>query len=179
MELRAMVPANDVPEIRAGMPVELAIDGFGDRRFKGTIERINPTTEAGTRAIIVFVQIPNADRALRGGMFATGKVTLAAGQPVPTLPQSAVRTEAGQTVIWSIDRGRLVRRQVAIGTRDPATGRVEIKTAISAELPVLAARFDNLREGAPATIKGTSGENRPDKSNPSKQPAEAVEAARS
>jgi len=153
MELQAMVPANDIPELESGMPVELAIDGFGDRRFTGSIERINPTTEAGTRAIIVFVQIPNKDRALRGGMFASGKVTLAAGPAVPTLPQTAVRSESGQTVIWSIDNGRLVRRQVVVGARDATSGRIEIRTPIGADLPVLAARVDNLREGAPAVIK--------------------------
>ena len=66
MELQAMVPANDIPEIKPGMAVELSIDGFGDRAFAGSVERINPMTEAGTRAIMVFVQIPNADAALRG-----------------------------------------------------------------------------------------------------------------
>ena len=62
MELQAVVPAVDVPELVIGMPVDLAIDGFGERRFSGRIERINPATEAGTRAILVYVGIPNADR---------------------------------------------------------------------------------------------------------------------
>ena len=53
MELQAMVPANDTPALRwHGKWRESTIDGFGDRRFTGTIERINPTTEAGTRAIL-------------------------------------------------------------------------------------------------------------------------------
>src|SRR4029078_3914575 len=42
LELQAMVPAVDVPEIAIGMPVQLAIDGFGERRFSGRVERINP-----------------------------------------------------------------------------------------------------------------------------------------
>jgi membrane fusion protein, multidrug efflux system len=115
MELQAMVPANDIPELAIGMPVELSIDGFVDRRFKGTIERINPMTESGTRAILVFVQIPNPDAALRGGMFATGRIGLAAGAPVPTLPSAAVRSEAGQTYVWAIEGGKLTRRNVAVG----------------------------------------------------------------
>jgi RND family efflux transporter MFP subunit len=102
MELHAMVPTNDIPELVIGMKVDLAIDGFGDRRFTGTIERINPATEAGTRAILVFIHIPNPDAALRGGMFGTGKVTLAGGAPVPTLPAIAVgprrdRTSCGRS----------------------------------------------------------------------------------
>ncbi len=155
MELQAMVPANDIPEIRADMAVELSIDGFGDRSFAGSVERINPMTEAGTRAILVFVQIPNPDAALRGGMFATGRIRLAAGVPVPTLPVTAIRTEAGQTFVWTIDGGKLIRRSVSLGRRDEATARVEIKSALPAETQVLAARFDNLKDGGPAVMRTT------------------------
>jgi RND family efflux transporter MFP subunit len=150
MELQAMVPANDIPE------VTLAIDGFGERRFTGTIDRINPTTEAGTRAILVFVHVPNPDGALRGGMFVTGRVTLAAGAPVPTLPPIAVRTEAGQNFVWTIENGKLARRIITIGRRDDSAGRVEIKTALPAGIPILAAPFDNLKIGLPATVRAAT-----------------------
>jgi membrane fusion protein, multidrug efflux system len=156
MELQAMVPANDVPELAIGMPVELSIDGFGDRRFKGTIERINPMTESGTRAILVFVQIPNPDAALRGGMFATGRIGLAAGAPVPTLPSAAVRSEAGQTFVWAIEGGKLTRRNVAVGRKDESAGRIELKSELPQNLTVLASRFDNLKEGAPALVRAPS-----------------------
>jgi membrane fusion protein (multidrug efflux system) len=153
MELRAMVPANDIPELVVGMKVDLAIEGFGDRRFTGTIDRINPTTEAGTRAILVFIHIPNPDAALRGGMFGTGKVTLAAGAPVPTLPAIAIRTEAGQNFVWTIENGKLARRIVTAGRRDDTLGRVEIKTSLPPNIPSLAAPFDNRQAGAPALVR--------------------------
>jgi membrane fusion protein, multidrug efflux system len=153
MELQAMVPANDIPELAVGMKVALAIDGFGDRRFTGTIERINPTTEAGTRAILVFIHIPNPDAALRGGMFGTGRVTLATGAPVPTLPAVAIHSEAGQTFVWTIEGGKLARRIVTVGRRDDTAGRTEIKTALPRGIPILAAPFDNLKVGAPALVK--------------------------
>jgi membrane fusion protein (multidrug efflux system) len=156
MELRAMVPAIDFPELVVGMKVDLAIDGFGDRRFTGTIDRINPTTEAGTRAILVFIHIPNPDAALRGGMFGTGKVTLAAGAPVPTMPAIAIRTEAGQYFVWTIENGKLARRIVTAGRRDDTVGRVEIKTSLPPDVPILAAPFDNLKAGAPALVRAPS-----------------------
>ena len=96
MELQAAVPAVDVPELAIGKAVELTIDGFGERRFSGRVDRINPSAEPGTRAILVYVGIPNADGALRGGMFATGRVALAASEPVATLPATAVRTDGGR-----------------------------------------------------------------------------------
>jgi RND family efflux transporter MFP subunit len=155
MELQALVPSGDIPELKPGMTVDLAVDGFADRKFTGRIERINPSTEAGTRAILVFVGIPNPAQALRGGMFATGRIALAAGAPVPTLPATAVRTEAGQTFVWTIHGGKLAKRNILVGRRDDDAGRVELKTALPPDVQVLAARFDNLKEGAPALVRAT------------------------
>jgi len=153
IELQAMVPAVDIPELKPGMTVDLTVDGFGDRKFTGRIERINPATEAGTRAILVFVGIPNPNNELRGGMFATGRIALAASAPVLSLPAGAVRNEAGQTFVWAIEDGKLVRRMIVTGRRDDESGRIEVKTALPATLKVLAARFENLKEGAPALVK--------------------------
>jgi len=153
LELQALVPAFDVPGLALGMPVELAVDGFGERRFAGRIGRINPSTEPGTRAIMVYVGLRNPDATLRSGMFATGRIALAASEPIATLPFGAVRIEAGQSYVWAIEGGKLSRRIVVLGRRDESAGRVEIRTALPATLPILAARFDNLKDGAPALVK--------------------------
>ena len=153
IELQALVPAVDIPELAPGMAVDLGVDGFGDRRFSGRIERINPATEPGTRAILVFVSVPNTGHELRGGMFATGRIALAASTPALSLPAAAVRNDGGQTYVWALDDGKLVRRTVIVGRRDEESGRVEIKTALPSDLRVLAARFDNLKEGVPALVK--------------------------
>lgn len=156
LELQALVPAIDVPGLSVGMAVELAVDGFGDRKFAGRIARINPSTEPGTRSIIVYIALRNADAALRGGMFASGRVALAASAPIATLPAAAVRTEAGQSYVWVVDGGKLARRIVTIGRRDEDAGLIEVKTPLPKDLPVLATRFDNLKEGAPALVQAPS-----------------------
>ena len=106
LEVQAMVPALDVPELRVGMPVQLNVDGYGERRFQGRVERINPSTEPGTRAILVYVSLPNPDAALKSGMFSTGRIALSASAPAPTLPLAAVRSEAGQSFVWTVDGGK-------------------------------------------------------------------------
>jgi RND family efflux transporter MFP subunit len=172
LELAALVPSSDVPEIRVGMPVELAVDGFGDRRFSGRIERINPATEPGTRAFHVYVGLSNKDATLRSGMFATGRIALASSSPAPTLPIAAVRTEAGQSFVWAIDNGRLQRRLVSLGRRDDEAGRVELRTPLPPSLPVLGARFDNVKEGAPAIVRAASSS-----SNAKSEPAPSARPA--
>ena len=61
---------------------------------------------------------------------------------------TAIRTEAGQTFVWTIEGGKLIRRNVPLGRRDEATARVEINSALPVETQVLAARFDNLKDRA-------------------------------
>lgn len=156
MELQALVPAVDIPELKAGMTVQLTVDGFGERKFGGRIERINPTTEAGTRAILVYVSIPNANGELRGGMFATGRIAMATGAPVATLPAASVRTESGKAYVWTIEDSKLVRRTVSTGRRDDEAGRVELMTTLPPGAQVLAARFENLKEGAKVLVKASS-----------------------
>ena len=59
-----------------------------------------------------------------------------------------------------IDKGKLARRIVMLGRRDNDNGVVEIKTALPADLPVLSARFDNLKDGSPALVRApTSSRN--------------------
>ncbi|MDQ6620661.1 MAG: efflux RND transporter periplasmic adaptor subunit [Pseudomonadota bacterium] len=158
LELQALVPAVDVPELSVGMPVELAVDGF-DRRFAGRIERISPATEPGTRSLVVYVGLSNAENALKSGMFASGRIALSSSMPAPTLPLTAVRNDAGQTYIWVIRENKLVRRAVVTGRRDDEAGVIEIKTALTPDTPVLAARFDNLKEGAPAIVRAPTPSN--------------------
>ena len=67
--------------------------------------------------------------------------------------QQAIRTEAGQNFVWTIDSGKLSRRIVVVGRRDDEAGRVEVKTGLPPGTQILAARFDNLKDGAPAIVR--------------------------
>ena len=116
-----MVPAVDIPELAVGMPVELAVDGFGDRRFTGRIERINPSTEPGTRAILVYVGIAQSEPRCAAACSRPAASRSPRARPRPRCRATAVRIEAGQTFVWTIDDGKLVRRIVVVGRRDEET----------------------------------------------------------
>ena len=51
-----------------------------------------------------------------------------------------------------IEDGTLARRAVTVGRRDEREGRVEVLQGVTLQSQVLAARFDNLREGAKASL---------------------------
>ena len=70
LEVQAQVPVSDVPQIRKGMPAQVEIEGIGGRHFAGRVDRINPSTETGTRTINIYVSLPNEESLLKAGMFA-------------------------------------------------------------------------------------------------------------
>lgn len=117
MELQAPVPAQEIPQVHPGQIVRFRVGGFGERRFEGRVQRINPVTDPGSRFISVYVAVDNADGALRGGMFAQGELILDATAPVAAVPASAVRNEAGIPYVYVLADGRLHKRTVTMGER--------------------------------------------------------------
>ena len=153
MELEATVPAAEVAAIVVGQAVQFQVDGHGSRQFSGRVERINPMAEPGSRAIKLFISVPNADGSLRGGMFAQGSVALAKSTDMPVIPLAAVFEEAGQSYVFTIEDGKLAKRAVGLGQRDEATAMVAVAQGLSAGVPVVRIRMNGLKAGAPAIVR--------------------------
>jgi len=119
---------------------------------QGRLARIAPAAEPGTRSIGVTIELPNPREALRAGQYALATVDLPDDQPRLALPFAAVGSQAGQDFVWLIDHGALLRRAVTLGRRDEASGHVEVVNGLTPDAQVLAARFDNLRDGTKARV---------------------------
>lgn len=147
LELEAPVPASEIPAVAVGQGAQFRVGGYGDRVFAATVERINPATDAGSRAIRLYLAVDNADGALRGGLFAQGELLLAIGAPVPTVPAGALRDEAGVAYVLVIDGERLSRRPVRPGLVSDDGARVEIRDGLAVGMRVVSAKLDTLADG--------------------------------
>lgn len=157
LELQAAAPAADTPAIAAGQLARVRVDGFGERVFDARLERINPVTEQGSRQILLYLAIDNADRALRGGMFAQGELVIDRSEPVLAIPAAAVQTEAGVAHAWVIDGGVLERRQLALGAAWDAEGLVEVRSGLEAGARLVGVGIDGLAPGVAVTVTGGGG----------------------
>ncbi len=153
MELEAQVPVSEIPYVKVGQDVEFRVDGFLGRPFTGRVERVNPSAEAGSRSISIFVTIPNADGALRGGMFASGSLAARLGTEVDVIPASAVLEEGGQSFVYVVKDGKVERRSVSLGTRNKERGLVEVREGLERGIPVITVKAEGLKAGAKAMVK--------------------------
>lgn len=151
LELAGSVGTHEVSRLAPGMAVQVQVEGVG-QPVAGRIARIAPAAEAGTRSIGVTIELPNPKEALRAGQYALAQVELVDDTERLTLPLAAVGSTSGQDHVWIIEGGQLARRAVKLGRRDEREGRVEVLDGVQAASQVLAARFDNLREGAKAIV---------------------------
>ena len=152
LELEAAVPASDIASIALGQNVRFTVDGFGDRQFDGKVERINPVADAASRAIKLFVAVPNATGLLKGGMFAQGQITLSQSKPVLVVPASALFEEAGQNYVFVVESGKLAKKAVSLGARDEVNGLVAVSSGLAQGASVVRVRMGSLKVGAPANV---------------------------
>jgi len=151
LELAGSVGTHEVSRLAPGLPVSVQVEGQ-DAPVAGRIARIAPAAEAGTRSIGVTIGLDNPQERLRAGQYALARAVLADDTDRLTLPVTAIGNTAGQDHVWVIESGLLARRAVTLGRRDEREARVEVLQGVAAGSQVLAARFDNLREGAKASV---------------------------
>jgi RND family efflux transporter MFP subunit len=151
MEIEAPAPAAEIPSVKVGQVAHMRVDGFGDRVFEGRIERINPAAEQGSRSITLYVAMANRDGVLKGGMFAKGQLVLDKSAPTAVVPAGALREEAGQNYVFTLEDGKIARRAVTVGMREE--GLVEIRSGLEKGVPVVRARINDLKPGVPAVLK--------------------------
>lgn len=158
LELEALAPASEIPAVKVGQVGHFHVGGFGERHFEGRVERINPVTEAGSRSIKIWLSVDNRDGALRGGMYAQGELVLDRTAPVPAIPVSAVRSEAGVDTVLVVEDGHLRRRDVMLGLRTDDDSDVEVRSGLAAGARVLAAKIDTLKDGSAVVLKDVAAE---------------------
>ncbi|MEQ1807307.1 MAG: efflux RND transporter periplasmic adaptor subunit [Burkholderiaceae bacterium] len=146
LELEAAVATEDIGALSVGRPAWLRIDGV-DARIAAKVARINPSAQAGSRSIMVYLAVQGQPQ-LRQGMFATGQIELAR-KAATAVPLSAVRTDGAtpQVLLLSSDRVRV--RDVALGLRGEVNGQVwvEIVTGLAAGERILTGSVGSIRDG--------------------------------
>jgi len=150
IELEASVPPDAAGALQIGMAATLQVDGVG-APIAAKLVRINPSAQAGSRAITVYLAV-QAHPALRQGLFAQGQIELGSTSQL-ALPLSAVRNDQAQPYVLTLD-GDLVRAQtVRLGARGLAQGQdmVAIAEGLSAGQTVLAGSLGVVRDGTRVT----------------------------
>ncbi|XOK14807.1 efflux RND transporter periplasmic adaptor subunit [Agrobacterium tumefaciens] len=144
LEAKVLVATRDIPRVALGQTAELEIDGLGGQIVKGTVDRISPVAEDGTRFVAVYLRLANRDGRLWGGMFASGSILLREKNDALVVPAIALRKDETGYHVLKVEDGHLRRQTVAVGARwndgslvEIAAGLKDGETILTAPLPEL------------------------------------------
>ncbi len=129
LELAASVPASALGSLRRGAKVEFTVTGYPDRRFTGTIARVNPAVDPVTRQVRIYAEVPNGDRSLAAGVFAEGRVAFTQVRAL-TIPLSALDPQALTPSVKRLRGGVIEEVPVTLGLRDDVAERIEVKSGV-------------------------------------------------
>lgn len=158
LTLEAQVPASEIPRVKVGQDVRFRVDGFQQRAFEGKVARINPATEAGSRAMLVYIAVRNDDAALRAGMFAKGSIVTERSGVAPIVPMTALRGEPGRQLVYKIEHGKVVAQPVTLGLRNDDEGYAEVVDGLDKGANVIVSKLNAVKPGASVKLPATAKE---------------------
>lgn len=155
LELEATAAPEDVVALAVGQAARLQIDGIPEP-VNARVARINPSAQAGSRAIPVYLAV-EAHPALRQGLFARGRIETAQ-QKVLAVPLSAVRSDLAQPYVLQVGGGKAVLKTVKLGLRGEIDGQPWV--AISGSVPegatLLTGSAGAVRDGTAVRLPGST-----------------------
>ena len=106
------------PRVKVGMPVDIALDIYPDKKIGGKIVLIHPVIESATKTFRAEVRIENPQMAIRPGMFARATVDFGSMNRV-VVPDMAVIKQVGTNdrYVYVVDGNTVNHVKVELGKR--------------------------------------------------------------
>ena len=114
LRMEIQIPQERFAQVRPDQAVDVRVDAWPDRVFHGTLRYISAAVRTDTRALVAEAVIPNADRVLRPGLFATARISLGTQRAAVSIPARAVLSEAGTSRVYVVQNGRAQARVVTV-----------------------------------------------------------------
>lgn len=156
-ELEAALAPADAARVAVGQKAQLRVEGL-DKPVDATVARINPSVQAGSRSVLVYLRMPAA-AGMRQGLFAQGEIVTGQLQAL-AVPLSAVRNDKPQPYIQVIQGGKVAHVPVTLGRQGQRNGEPMLVIDGVAAAPVgtqlLRVQAGLIREGTEVKLAATA-----------------------
>lgn len=139
------VPEPAISMVKEGQTLELSVSSWPKRTFAATVRFVSPALRANTRDLIIEASAPNADGALRPGMFATAKLTIGEEEQ-PTVPLSAIKVDGTVRRLFLARNGQAF--EVVVQTGVEKDGRIAVLEPLAKGDKVIVTPPPGLHDGS-------------------------------
>ena len=151
MRVQVQVPQDAALGLKEGVVGDVTVPEIPGRVFKGHVARTADALQAGTRTLLVEVDIDNADGALAANMYGTVKFEVPRSNPVIQIPAEALIFNKDGTQVAVYENGKAQIRKVALAEDDG--DHVAIATGLTPTDRVIVSLPVDLVDGAPVAIR--------------------------
>ena len=151
LELDALVPADQLPSVKIGAPVQVSSESNSQIQLQGTVREIAPLVDAQTRQATVKIDLPTSDQ-LRPGLYLKAAI---ATQTVPglTVPTKAVLPQSdGSATVYVLAGNKAQAKTVQVGAIQPGGNLMAIKSGLNAGDRVIVSGAGYLKDGDSVTV---------------------------
>ncbi|SFM94615.1 efflux RND transporter periplasmic adaptor subunit [Variovorax sp. OV329] len=159
IELEAVLSAAESVAVRVGQRASLQVESVGapgtadrrEREVDATVARINPSAQAGSRSVLVYLALERSE-GFRQGLYAQGSLLLGRSRAL-AVPLAAVRVDKPEPYVQQVVDGHVHDAAVQTGRRGQADGQTFVTVAgVEEGATLLAASTGTLRDGTPVHI---------------------------
>ena len=136
MKLEAGVSELEAGRLRVGLKAVVSVQAKPGQTFEGRLAAIAPEVDERNRHFMIDVRVPNGNRALLSGMYATARIIETSVANAVLVPKNAVMTKDGQRVVQKVQGDTVSTVPVTEGLSDGV--RVQIVTGLAAGDTVMA-----------------------------------------
>jgi multidrug efflux pump subunit AcrA (membrane-fusion protein) len=153
------VPQAYAPNVKVGLPVQIAVRGQLGQPVTGTVTRTASAIDPGTRTLLTQVDIPNQSHRLLSGMFVYVTFKIAPSGTHWRVPATAVIFNAQGTRVAIVGAGNTLRFQAVVLGRDFGTS-IDVQAGLQGHETIVKQPTVSLQEGqrvTPIEPKNSSG----------------------
>ena len=142
------VPESNFKDIKMGMKVDVTTEVYEEKKFAVKVSLIYPTIDEKTRTFAVEITIPNANGAVRPGMFARASINFGTVKRVVVPDNSVIkRAGSGDRYIYVMNQdGTVSYNKVELGRRMGA--QYELISGVKDGDAVVVSGYTKLKDGA-------------------------------
>ena len=140
----------DVPLVAAGKKAVIEADALPGQQLTGTVARLAQAVDPATRTMEIEIVVPNPDRLLKPGMYATVTIVLGEHANALAVPSQAVLTDdKGDYVYVLADK---TARRVPVTTGQDQDSLTEIVSGLTGTEQVITTGQQFVKDGGPVTL---------------------------
>lgn len=145
VRIEVAMPQTEVSLVKVGLPTTLTVRELPGRAFEGKVTRIAYALDDSTKTMGAEIELPNADGALRPGMYASVEVSLERKAGALLVPAEALVTERGKPFAFTVDANKAHKVALTVGLDDGVN--VEVLDGLAANALVVVSGAQSLTDG--------------------------------